>query len=105
MSNLRRLISSPSPAPPAATIISTVVRSSNTLSRLISTSTENIQTDKNEEDQMKQAVADDDHESKQEVEDEDEPDINKETGEIGGPRGPEPTRFGDWERNGRCSDF
>jgi len=25
--------------------------------------------------------------------------------EIGGPRGPEPTRFGDWERNGRCSDF
>ncbi|ERN06074.1 hypothetical protein AMTRI_Chr05g73210 [Amborella trichopoda] len=31
--------------------------------------------------------------------------VNKETGEIGGPRGPEPTRFGDWERNGRCSDF
>lgn len=25
--------------------------------------------------------------------------------EIGGPKGPEPTRFGDWERNGRCSDF
>lgn len=25
--------------------------------------------------------------------------------EIGGPTGPEPTRFGDWERNGRCSDF
>lgn len=25
--------------------------------------------------------------------------------EIGGPRGPEPTRFGDWERNGRCIDF
>ena len=25
--------------------------------------------------------------------------------EIGGPRGPEPTRYGDWERNGRCSDF
>lgn len=31
--------------------------------------------------------------------------VNKETGEVGGPRGPEPTRFGDWERNGRCSDF
>ncbi|CAK9181964.1 unnamed protein product [Ilex paraguariensis] len=28
--------------------------------------------------------------------------VNKETGEIGGP---EPTRFGDWERNGGCSDF
>jgi hypothetical protein len=25
--------------------------------------------------------------------------------EIGGPAGPEPTRFGDWERNGRCIDF
>jgi hypothetical protein len=27
------------------------------------------------------------------------------TGEIGGPKGLEPTRFGDWEKNGRCSDF
>jgi homeobox protein ESX1 len=25
--------------------------------------------------------------------------------EIGGPTGPEPTRYGDWERNGRVSDF
>jgi hypothetical protein len=25
--------------------------------------------------------------------------------EFGGPEGPEPTRFGDWERNGRCVDF
>ncbi len=25
--------------------------------------------------------------------------------EIGGPKGPEPTRYGDWEKNGRCSDF
>ena len=25
--------------------------------------------------------------------------------EIGGPSGPEPTRYGDWERNGRVSDF
>lgn len=25
--------------------------------------------------------------------------------EIGGREGPEPTRFGDWERNGRCIDF
>ena len=27
------------------------------------------------------------------------------TQEIGGPKGPEPTRFGDWEKKGRCSDF
>ena len=32
-------------------------------------------------------------------------DTNPETGEIGGPRGPEPTRYGDWERKGRVSDF
>jgi hypothetical protein len=25
--------------------------------------------------------------------------------EIGGPPGPEPTRYGDWEKNGRCIDF
>jgi hypothetical protein len=25
--------------------------------------------------------------------------------EIGGPTGLEPTRYGDWERNGRVSDF
>jgi len=25
--------------------------------------------------------------------------------EAGGPAGLEPTRYGDWERNGRCIDF
>jgi hypothetical protein len=25
--------------------------------------------------------------------------------EFGGPSGPEPTRYGDWERKGRCIDF
>ena len=25
--------------------------------------------------------------------------------EVGGPQGPEPTRYGDWERAGRCVDF
>ena len=25
--------------------------------------------------------------------------------EVGGPKGPEPTRYGDWEKNGICSDF
>lgn len=25
--------------------------------------------------------------------------------EVGGPPGPEPTRYGDWERNGLVSDF
>jgi hypothetical protein len=37
------------------------------------------------------------------------PMIDPKTGEWGGPtRGgsaPEPTRFGDWERKGRCTDF
>ena len=31
--------------------------------------------------------------------------VNPTTGEIGGPRGPEPTRYGDWERKGRVTDF
>jgi hypothetical protein len=25
--------------------------------------------------------------------------------EIGGAPGPEPTRYGDWEHKGRCTDF
>ena len=25
--------------------------------------------------------------------------------EKGGPKGLEPTRYGDWENNGRCTDF
>ncbi len=29
----------------------------------------------------------------------------KRSAEIGGRDGPEPTRFGDWEKNGRCIDF
>jgi hypothetical protein len=25
--------------------------------------------------------------------------------EVGGVKGPEPTRYGDWEHKGRCTDF
>ena len=32
-------------------------------------------------------------------------DPKKKPAEIGGPKGPEPTRYGDWERNGIVSDF
>jgi len=31
--------------------------------------------------------------------------VAKRPKEIGGPKGPEPTRYGDWERDGRCVDF
>jgi len=31
--------------------------------------------------------------------------VNSVTGERGGPTGSEPTRYGDWERKGRTSDF
>jgi hypothetical protein len=34
-----------------------------------------------------------------------QPLVNPVTGEIGGPPGPEPTRFGDWSYKGRCTDF
>jgi hypothetical protein len=33
------------------------------------------------------------------------PSPNRLPREIGGPKGPEPTRYGDWEINGRCTDF
>ena len=32
-------------------------------------------------------------------------DKKKKPKEIGGPKGPEPTRYGDWERKGIVSDF
>ncbi|GAB2283718.1 hypothetical protein Dimus_018214 [Dionaea muscipula] len=41
----------------------------------------------------------------EEADDEGEYVMNRETGEIGGPKGPEPTRYGDWEKGGRCYDF
>lgn len=33
------------------------------------------------------------------------PYVNPYTGELGGPKGPEPTRYGDWEIWGKCVDF
>ena len=33
------------------------------------------------------------------------PESSHPAGEVGGPKGPDPTRFGDWERNGIASDF
>ncbi len=33
------------------------------------------------------------------------PKDSKAAKEIGGPSGPEPTRYGDWERKGICVDF
>ena len=35
----------------------------------------------------------------------DQPPEKNQVKEIGGPKGPEPTRYGDWERGGRCVDF
>jgi hypothetical protein len=43
--------------------------------------------------------------SKPSVQAEPEPLPPAQPDEVGGPRGPEPTRYGDWERNGRCIDF
>ena len=31
--------------------------------------------------------------------------LNKENPEYGGQEGPDPTRYGDWEKGGRCVDF
>ena len=32
-------------------------------------------------------------------------DVTDRKKEIGGRAGPDPTRYGDWEKNGRCIDF
>jgi hypothetical protein len=34
-----------------------------------------------------------------------QPQTSPATREVNGPKGLEPTRYGDWERNGRCIDF
>ena len=44
----------------------------------------------------------DEDKEKQELEKEPEPEPPK---EIGGREGPDPTRYGDWEKAGRCIDF
>lgn len=33
------------------------------------------------------------------------PEPEPQPAEIGGRDGPDPTRYGDWEKNGRCIDF
>jgi len=33
------------------------------------------------------------------------PEMPKKVEEIGGPPGPEPTRYGDWQFNGKVTDF
>ena len=55
----------------------------------------------NDEDDSKQTELDDNSSERQDRL-KDEPVREK---EIGGRKGPEPTRFGDWEKNGRCIDF
>ncbi|GAB2212985.1 hypothetical protein Droror1_Dr00020995 [Drosera rotundifolia] len=59
---------------------------------------------KKEETEAKEAAAEEGSGEKEEG-DEGGEYVNKETGELGGPKGPEPTRYGDWEKGGRCYDF
>jgi len=33
------------------------------------------------------------------------PPAEKPAPEVGGRKGPDPTRYGDWEKDGRCVDF
>ena len=44
----------------------------------------------------------DEDKQKEDLEQESEPEQPK---EIGGRDGPDPTRYGDWEKAGRCIDF
>ncbi|KAK7380009.1 hypothetical protein VNO78_32335 [Psophocarpus tetragonolobus] len=82
---------------------------SNSVTRLLSSSSTQPQHEnpvKEEAEAPQEPLHDDSKQSHGTKEnDEDGDSINKETGEVGGPKGPEPTRYGDWERNGRCYDF
>lgn len=82
---------------------------SNSVTRLLSSSSTQHHHNNTVRDQPQtpapESLKQSEREEEEEEDDGDEIDLNKETGEVGGPKGPEPTRYGDWERNGRCSDF
>ena len=44
-------------------------------------------------------------ETQAETQAKDGPEEDRKPEELGGPSGPEPTRYGDWERKGICYDF
>ncbi len=56
---------------------------------------------------MKNKQKNDENQTIKEVLDHDEPKQAKlqTKAEVGGRKGLEPTRYGDWEKNGRCIDF
>ncbi|KAL7003589.1 hypothetical protein U1Q18_004741 [Sarracenia purpurea var. burkii] len=91
---------------------SAILSVSNSVRRLVSSSIEHPQrpprdqqSDSNKLEGEESEIKAQNQDGNEDEDEGDDLDINKETGEIGGPRGPEPTRYGDWERNGRCSDF
>ena len=111
--SLSRLLSTANPAL-SCTRSEPLTRSvSNSVLRFICSSTQLPQShQENPVKQQPEPLKDDlPHKNSQTNEDDDNSDdedgvhVNKKTGEIGGPRGPEPTRYGDWEKNGRCYDF
>ncbi|XP_012090086.1 uncharacterized protein LOC105648341 isoform X3 [Jatropha curcas] len=114
-SNLGRLISSSLLNPSNSNLATScaelepVTRSAwNSLCRFISSSAEES-LEKNEDDVIKQNpdIKSEENREKEEEDEEDGDYVNKETGEVGGPKGPEPTRYGDWERKGisSCRSF
>ncbi|GMJ14966.1 hypothetical protein HRI_005165800 [Hibiscus trionum] len=84
---------------------------SNSATRFVSSSAQESQlnhgekADEEDRDAVKGNLESKNKEEEEEESGDGEDRVNKETGEVGGPKGPEPTRYGDWERNGRCSDF
>ncbi len=46
-----------------------------------------------------------DNEERVEADETELTEAEKPPSEVGGPKGKEPTRYGDWEKNGRCIDF
>nr|POF18895.1 succinate dehydrogenase assembly factor 4, mitochondrial [Quercus suber] len=90
-----------------------LIRSVVTRSMSSATPHQEIPLQNNKQESIKEDLETKNKEEEEEEEDDDDAQyvdengnfVNKATGEVGGPRGPEPTRYGDWEQKGRCSDF
>ncbi|KAL7214128.1 hypothetical protein ACSBR1_026528 [Camellia fascicularis] len=105
-------LSAPKLVLPYARSESVTLSGSNSARRLICSSTQLQQEDQvnpkkleEEESEIEEKIQNEKDNEDEDEDEDDDFDMNNETGEIGGPRGPEPSRYGDWERNGRCSDF
>nr|XP_023906235.1 succinate dehydrogenase assembly factor 4, mitochondrial [Quercus suber] len=89
-----------------------LIRSVVTRSMSSATPHQEIPLQNNKQESIKEDLETKNKEEEEEEEDDDDAQyvdengnfVNKATGEVGGPRGPEPTRYGDWEQKGTAKN-